>query len=283
MKKIHKMIGLVLAFVILLTAIPVTTEAASPVGNIPMNPIQLSQNQKKSTSFSKDYNCKYFSIVLKNAGILKISYSSEKMKKPVEMKLNYIDGFNIADTKTVKFDKKKKKASGTLTSTYILQPGTYTFTVSTEDVVSAKTAFTIKTSLTTKKFDDKEPNNTMAEAQKITVGSKASSYKMYLSGTEYAQDMMDYFTFKVKKGQKVTLKVDTKSSADLRIVLKRKLEKDEEIINADSAKQHLKKDGSKYTLSYTSDKLEAGEYYVMVWLQNGEKEQTEYNISFAAK
>ena len=283
MRRLQKIGIMLLVIATLLSGTPVSVDAANPLGNIPMNPIKLNQNQKKNTSFSKDYNCKYFSVVVEDAGVLTVTYTSDKMKKPVDLMLDYNDGQNTMDTKTVKYDKKKKKASGKLTSSYIMQPGTYTFTVSTADVVPQNTKFTIKTSLTPKNYSDQEPNNTTGNAQLVKIGTKASNYKMYLSGTAYAQDMVDYFTFKVKKGQKVTLKVDTKSSADLRIVLKRKLEKDEEIINADSAKQHLKKNGSKYTLSYTSDKLEAGEYYVMVWLQNGEKEQIEYNISFAAK
>lgn len=283
MKKLQKILLFVLSVILLLPVDAVLTHAATTLGNLPMNAIQLKQNQTKKTNFTKDYNSKYFTIVVEEAGILKVTYSSDKMKKKVDLKLDYNDGINTMDTKSVKYDKKTKKATGTLTSSYIVQPGTYAFTVSTADLLTANTKFTIKTSLTPKKFDDKESNNTMPEAQAITLGSKTSTYKMYLAGTEYAQDMMDYFKFNVKKGQKVSVKVTTKSSADMRIILKRKVEKDEEIINVDSKQQHLKKDGSKYTLSYTSDKLEAGEYYVMVWLQNGEKEQIEYNISFSAK
>ena len=284
MKRLLKVLGLVLTLVFTATATPASLQAASPSGDLPNNRIQLAQNMKKSCVFTKDYNAKYFTVTVQDTGVLKISYSSKQMKKPVDIKFDYNDGQNTADIKTIKYNKKKKQASGTLAASYIVKPGTYAINVSTTDVVGKDTKFTIQTSLTPKKYVDKEPNDNIETAQKITVGTKATSYNMYLANTVYASDMVDYFTFKVKKGKKLTVKLETKNSSDLRIIIKRKSGKTEEIINADSDEQYTKKTGKKYTFSYTSGKLEADDYYVMVWLQDGgAKEQVEYNISFAAK
>lgn len=284
MKHLLKLLGLILTVMFSAVFTPVILYAATPSGDIPNNRIQLTPNMKKNCVFTQDYNAKYFSVTVQETGILKIKYFSKQMKKPVNIKLDYNDGQNSEDTKTIKYNKKKKEAVGTLTSSYIVKPGTYTINLSTDEVVRTDTKFSVHTSFLPKIYMDKEPNDSMQTAQKIKVGRKATSYNMYLANTVYASDMVDYFVFDIKQGKKLTVELESNGTSDLRLIIKRKLGKTEEIINIDSKEQYTHKDGKKNTFSYTSRKLAEDEYYVMVWMQDGgPKEQIEYNVSFAAK
>ena len=73
MYKIKKAFGVFLIAVLMIIALPLETMADTPTGDIAMNPIRMKQSEKLKTSFSKGKHIKYFTIVVEEAGILKIN------------------------------------------------------------------------------------------------------------------------------------------------------------------------------------------------------------------
>lgn len=283
MKSIKKFSSIFFLLIALVTCSVQTVKADTPTGDIAMNPIRMKQNDKIKTSMSKGKNIKYFNVVVEEAGILKINYTSTKMKKPVELSFDYGEGLNQFETKKIKYDKKKKVAKGTISTGQTVQPGIYKLSVTASSPVTAKTAFTITTSLKEKKYDDKEPNNNSDTAQEMIVSSNPQTYNMYLSGTSYAPDVMDCFKFTLTKSKTITITASTNTEADMVVLLKKKTDKGEETINSGSKNQIFTKSGKKYVFKYTSEKLEKGDYTVTVWLRDGANKQIEYTISAKAK
>lgn len=283
MNRLKKVLGVFLAVTLMIIAIPIETMADTPTGDIAMNPIRMKQSEKLKTSFTKDKSIKYFTIVVEEAGSLKINYESTKMKKAVELSFDYGEGLNQFETKKIKYDKKKKVAKGSISTEQTVQPGVYKLCVTASGPASIKTAFTITTSLKAKKYDDKEPNNNSDTAQEMVVGSNPKTYSMNLSGTSYAPDVMDCFKFTLTKSKTVTITASTNTEADMVILLKKKTDKGEETINSGNQNQSFAKSGNKYVFKYTSEKLEKGDYTVTVWLREGINKQIEYTISAKAK
>lgn len=279
MYKIKKVLGIFLTVALMIIAIPNKVMADTPTGDIAMSPIRMKQSEKLKTSFTKGKSIKYFTIVVEEAGTLKINYESAKMKKAVELSFDYGEGLNQFETKKIKYDKKKKAAKGSISTDQTVQPGVYMLSVTASGPATAKTAFTISTSLKTKNYDDKEPNNNSDTAQEMVVSSKPQKYSMYLSGTSYAPDVMDCFKFTLTKSKSITITASTNTEADMVVFLKMKTDKGEEIVNSGSNNQVFTKNGKKYTFKYTSDKLEKGDYTITVWLRDELNKQIEYTIS----
>lgn len=279
-----KKISIILAVMMLVLCFSAEdTMARSLLGDVASDPIILQQKAKKNTKFTQQNNVKYFQVTVKDTGRLKVTYSSDKLKKPVTITLCY-DANSFETEKTVvKYDKKKKLAKGTLTSTRVMNPGFYTVIVETEKAVAKDTKFTLSTELEKVVYDDKEPNNDDANAQTVKIGSKKSTYHMHLSGLNYGTDMIDYFKFDLKDGQKVSLTASTNSAARIRVLLKKKTDTGMVVINQKENEQYFEKSGSKYTFKYNSAALEKGEYYVMFWLQEDQKEQVDYTFSAMTK
>lgn len=274
--------GAMLVLLIMISMLPTDIMAKTVTGDVMIDPIVVQQKQTKNTKFTKDNPVKYFKVIVKEAGILKVTYSSEKMKKTVDLSLAYDDNQREVDHKTIKYNKSKKLAKGTLTSSYIVHPGAYLIIVKAGAPAAADTKFTLKTSLTKKKYNDSEPNNEVDHAQSMSISSKAKTYKMFLAGTEYSNDMIDYFKFNLKKDQKVKISASTNKAAEIRVLLKKKVDGAYVTVNSNVNDQYFKKNGSKYTFTYTNT-LEKGDYYLMIWLQDEQNIQVEYSISAVAK
>lgn len=283
MKPIKKIFSVFFLLIVLVTCSIQTVKADTPTGDIAMNPIRMKQNDKIKTSMSKGKNIKYFNVVVEEAGILKIDYSTKELKKTVELSFDYGDGLKQFETKKIKYNKKKKAASGNIVTSQIVQPGVYTFSITSSDNAKTKTPFTIKTSLKKKNYDDKEPNNNSTTAQEMVVKSTPVEYNMFLSGTSYAPDVMDCFQFTLKKNSAVTITASTNTEADMVVFLKKKTDNGEEIVNSGSKNQTFTKSGKKYVFKYTSDRLEKGDYTITVWLRDELNKQIEYIISAKTK
>lgn len=279
-----KKISIILVAIMLIIGVfSEDTMAKSLLGDVVSDPIVLQQKSKKSTKFTERNNVKYFQVTVKDIGRLKVTYSSDKLKKPVTITLCY-DANNFETEKAVvKYDKKKKLAKGALTSSKVLNPGFYTVIIETEKAVTKDTKFTLSTELEKVVYDDKEPNNDDTHAQEIKVGSKKSTYHMQLSGMSYGTDMIDYFKFDLKDGKKLNLSASTNSAAKIRVLLKKKSDSGMVVINQKEDEQYFKKSGSKYLFKYNSAALEKGEYYVMFWLQEDQKEQVDYTFNVLSK
>ena len=277
--KINKLMGLVLACAMLVSNVQIAKAEMTP-GDSLEHAIGIQQNDKKTSVFTPESKTKFFNLYIKEQGTLKISYQSEKMKKAVTLTLDYNEAGNMSDSKTIKYNKKKKIASGTMTATYILAPGYYTVTLNAPAPVEKNTKFTLKTTFTAKKYDDKEPNNAEESAQIVKLSNKQTGYKMFLSGKHYDMDLIDYFKCSVKDNEKIKISASTNSAAKIRVLLKCKENGQTKVLNG-ASDQYFEKNGASYTFKYTSDKLPKGEYEIMFWLEGGEDEQVEYTVKLS--
>lgn len=279
MKMIKKIGASMLMFVILLTSGNGVAHAATLVGDIAGSPILLEQKQTKNTKFSAGSNIKYFRVSIKEAGVLTMSYTSTALKKPVTVTLNYDDNAKYFDTKTIKYNKSKKQAKGSMTTSCVLLPGTYNITVKTTESLEKSAKFTFATTLKSSKLSDSEPNNSEDQAQTMKLGSskKAPSYKLYLSGMDYGADKIDYMKFHLKKEQKVTIQASSANAATVRVLIKQKTANGYEVVNTSENEQYFEKSGSKYKFTY-SEKLKKGDYVIMFWMQEGQNQQFIYSV-----
>lgn len=278
MKK-GKLMGVILACTMLVSNVQAVKAEVTP-GDSLEHAIGIQQNDKKTSVFTPESKTKFFNLYIKEQGTLKISYQSEKMKKAVKLTLDYNKAGNMSDSKTIKYNKKKKSASGTMTATYILAPGYYTVTLNAPAPVAKNTKFTLKTSFKAKKYDDKEPNNAEENAQEVKLSNKPMSYKMFLSDKQYDMDLIDYLKCSVKDNEKIKISASTNSTAKVRVLLKSKENGQTKVLNG-ANEQYFKKDGANYTFNYTSDKLPKGEYEIMFWLEDSEDEQVEYTVKLS--
>ena len=252
---------------------------AAVTGDVESDPIILTQKQTKNTLFTKDGNVKYFKLIVKETGNVTISLSSDKLKKNVNIELFYDESGIYVDAAKVKYNKKAKTVKGSLTSSKLLMPGQYNIIVKTEKV-SKDTKFTLKTSFKKYICDDKEPNNKEDLAQTMAVNSKKNvkKYQMLLSGEANSLDMIDYFTFNLKSPQKIKITASALGTERIRILIKKKFDTGTAVINTKEDEQYFVLKNGKSTFSHTTDTLPKGTYYVMVWLDEGQKIQVPYTI-----
>lgn len=281
MNNLKRFAALTLGLVMMLSCGILPVQAAKTLtGDLESNPIILQQKQKKNSSIAKDGNSKYFKEIVTDTGNITVSVSSKELKKNGTLTLIYDDNGAYFDQTEIKYNKKTKTATATLTSSRIVMPGQYRIVVNTA-TMSKKTAFTITTKFKVYDCDDLESNDKEESAQKMVLKSpkKAVTYHMILSGETFEQDLIDQFTFRLKAPQKIKITASADNTDRIRILLKRKTDSGSETVNTKSTEQYFALKNGKYTFSYTTDTaLPKGTYYVMVWLEDSQKTQTKYSI-----
>lgn len=276
-KRINIIIWLSLILIIM---VPQTLCRAAVTGDIESDPIVMSTKQKVNTSFKKNGNVKYFRLIVKEMGTIKIKFASSELKKDATVTFFYDDNQVYKDELIIKYNRKSNETTGTLESTKLLQPGQYILRVNTSKV-SKKVKFSFETSFDVYKSNDLEPNNSEENAQEMAISTKnkAPVYHMLLSGEPNSLDMIDQFRFHLQKEQKIQISATAKGTDRIRVLIKRKTDSGSETINTDATEQYFTYKNGKSVFNYKSkNPFAKGDYYIMVWLEEGQTKQVPYTI-----
>ena len=282
MRQIKRTLLVILVAALLLGGIPVAAFADSVTGRMESHAINLKPGKAKNAKFQGSTESVYFWVSLNTAGRLKISFSAKDLGSDVAVTLYRQGEYMWKQSKTLKYKKSKKLVSGTLTSEYILPSGGYFIMVTPETSVDAGKKFKLTAKFTEEKLDDIEPNNNEETAQPMTVeksGGKAVTYKMLLSNLQGLgqEDIIDCFSFKLKKAKKLRIRlVQKEKKAAMKVLIRKKTSEGYETVNMyDVSNGKLDKKIS----------LKKGTYCLKVWYDGADAQnmlQVPYTVSAAA-
>lgn len=273
MKRLLKGLCMALALILLVCDSGIVTYADVWDGRSESTAKPLTLGKAKTVKFEKDKSSTYFSVILTDVGKLRIALNGKDTGCGAEVELYRSSSEWMAwkQSKTMKYNRSKKKLTGKLTSEYILPKGVYIVKVTPTKTLKKAKKYTIKASIIGGGYEDIEPNSPEENAQAMDINGR--TYRMLLSnlGTLGESDLMDCFTFKMKKSGKFQLKFQMKESLDNVSLLLCKKNQDEITIlqRYDLKSKSLKK----------TQKLEKGTYYIKVWYYGERMTQIPYTIS----
>lgn len=257
MKKTKRIV--VMIMIVLLMNVMSLSEvyAGSEAGKTETTAIELKVNKSKKCKFwGNTSSSVYYVIAVPEQGKLSISVSAEKLGTSARILLMKSDVDNWKQTKTIKYNKTKKLASGTMNSEYILPQGIYKIQITPGKMLKTDKKFTISTKFTPSNFFDVEPNNMPENAQSVTLGK---TYSLYMTTGTLIEDadLMD------------CVSVDLKDATTMKVAVKSK-------VNLDGIKLLIQqKDNSGYNTIQTFElsdkelvekvKLSKGTYYFKLW------------------
>lgn len=275
MKKGKKLITLLLMAVLLMSSVHLEAYAASGTGESQNEAIQLTLGKTKKAKMHAGKDMVYYWVGLTERGKLKVKFTAEKIGANVDMKIYSSEDMFWYQTKSFSYSSKKKKASGTLTTDYILPKGGYYIALKADKNMRTAKKIEMSISLVSAGYDDVEPNNIEETAQAMNV-KEGTAYSMMVSNVVMMSDVdpIDCFSFKIKEKTTLSLNLTLKQSTEDMMVLLRQKKGDtiETIENFQMSSSKLKK----------KIKLNKGTYYVKVWYTGGRTVQIPYTISVAA-
>ncbi len=283
-KKIKAMILLVVLS-IMLGNYQGTYALADTQGTKETDPITISANKSKTDYLSKESAARWFKVNVKKEGILTITLNSKELKQNGMLYLYYGETIGI-ETKDqavrLEYVETEKTQTATLVSDTALTPGNYLICFRTgADTLEESVKYTLKTSLKSTDYDDKEPNSTAETAQELTVkdiSKEVEVLNMSLNSKDIDPDVVDRFRFTLKSKKGLVVKVKSKGEGTLRVLLYKG--DDTKVLNTKEAKQYLEPNGKTKELVYTTTKAQAkGDYSVAVILQDIEPCTMDYSIS----
>ena len=252
--------------VIAFLGLPSTVKAAT--GATPENAITIDVGKKNiEKKFSSTHKVAYYNVTTKDAGKIKFTISIANSKSDYYVAIYYKDAYrNAIASKTISYNKKKKKSSGTVKSDFILPAGEYYFEVRAKDEISKKCTVAVKASVDKAKLKDKdytgdEGNNSYDTAQKLTLGKSTGTLVLSsLSGIGGDRDYLDWLKFKLPEDDNLVINCKPKNTTgtQFKLLLKKVNKKGEQTVVAQW-------EVGKKNLSVKTDELSKGTYYIQVY------------------